>query len=142
MYYTADERNEANWLYRGEYMSMRHGVTPDEANRAVTRQDLEQNLRSEADYAESHPDEPIREGSLVTHRGQRSRMLSIRMSESEFAALERVAGASGVPVSRLAREWIAQKLATESSPSDLAELAEAVAVLAQRLSTLASSATN
>jgi hypothetical protein len=69
-------------------------------------------------------------------------MLSIRMSESEFAALERVAGASRVPVSRLAREWIAQKLATESSPSDVAELAEAVAMLAQRLSTLASSATN
>ncbi len=108
----------------------------------MSRDDLEQTLRREAEYAESHQDEPIREGSLVTHRGQRSRMLSIRMSESEFAALERVAGASGIPVSRLAREWIAQKLATESSPSDVAELAEAVAMLAQRLSTLASSDTN
>jgi len=142
MYHAVDDRNEANWLYRGEYMSMRRGVTPDEANRAVTRQDLEQTLRREAEYEQSHPDEPIREGSLVTHRGQLSRMLSIRMSESEFAALERVAGASGVPVSRLAREWIAQKLATESSPRDVAELAEAVAMLAQRLSTLASGATN
>jgi hypothetical protein len=64
------------------------------------------------------------------------------MSEAEYLALERVAGVSGVPVSRLAREWIAQKLATESSPSDVVELAEAVAMLAQRLSTLASSATN
>jgi hypothetical protein len=35
MYYTVDDRNEANWLYRGEYMSMRHGVTPDEANQAL-----------------------------------------------------------------------------------------------------------
>jgi hypothetical protein len=32
MYYTVDDRNEANWLYRGEYLSMRHGCTPDEAN--------------------------------------------------------------------------------------------------------------
>lgn len=108
----------------------------------MTRDDLEQALRLEAEYAESHQDEPIRQGSVVTHRGQRSRMLSIRMSESEFAALERVAGASGVPVSRLAREWIAQKLATEGSPGDVAELADAVAVLARRLSTLASGATN
>lgn len=108
----------------------------------MTRDDLEQTLRREAEYAESHQDEPIRQGSVVTHRGQRSRMLSIRMSESEFAALERAAGASGVPVSRLAREWIAQKLATEGSPGGVAELADAVAVLAQRLSTLASKATD
>jgi hypothetical protein len=35
MYYTVDDRNKANWLYRGEYMGMRHGVTPDEANQAL-----------------------------------------------------------------------------------------------------------
>jgi hypothetical protein len=105
----------------------------------VVREELERSLKREAEYAESHQDEPIREGSVVTHRGQRSQMLSIRMSEAEYSALERVALAEDIPISRLAREWIAEKLATEGSPRDVAELADAVAVLAQRLSALASS---
>ncbi len=35
MYYTVNVQNEANWLYRGDYMSTKHGVTPDEANQAL-----------------------------------------------------------------------------------------------------------
>lgn len=61
------------------------------------------------------------------------------MSEAEYSALERFALAQDIPVSRLAREWIVEKLATEGVPRDVAELADAVAVLAQRLSALASS---
>ncbi len=78
-------------------------------------------------------------GRLTLPLTVRSHMLSIRMSDAEYSALERVALAQDIPVSTLAREWIVEKLATEGAPRDVAELADAVAVLAQRLSALASS---
>lgn len=102
---------------------------------------LSELLTHEAEYAEQHKDAPVSEGTIVTHRGQRSRIFSIRLSEAEFALLERVAGERSVPVSRLAREWITEKLAAESRPTDIAELAEAVSVLASRLASVASGTT-
>jgi hypothetical protein len=35
MYYTVSSEESANWLYRGEYMNQRHGVSPLEANQAL-----------------------------------------------------------------------------------------------------------
>jgi hypothetical protein len=103
--------------------------------------ELSELLKREAEYAQEHKDTPVSEGTTVTHRGQRSRIFSLRLSEAEFALLERVADERGVPVSRLAREWITEKLAAESRPTDIAELAEAVSVLASRLASVASGTT-
>lgn len=103
--------------------------------------ELSELLKREAEYAQEHQDAPVSEGTTVTHRGQRSRIFSLRLSEAEFALLERVANERGVPLSRLARQWITEKLAGESRPTDVAELAEAVAVLASRLASVASGAT-
>ena len=100
--------------------------------------ELSELLKREAEYAEEHQDAPASEGTTVTHRGQRSRIFSLRLSEAEFALLERVAEERGLPVSRLAREWITEKLAADSRPTDIAELAEAVSVLASRLASAAS----
>jgi hypothetical protein len=36
MYYTVSNEDSANWLYRGEYMKQRHGVSPLEAKQALT----------------------------------------------------------------------------------------------------------
>ncbi len=36
MYYAVTNCDEANWLYRGDYMRVRHGVTPGEANQALS----------------------------------------------------------------------------------------------------------
>jgi hypothetical protein len=102
---------------------------------------LSELLKREAEYAEQHKDAPVSEGTTVTHRGQRSRIFSLRLSEAEFAQLEKVATARGVPASRLARELITDNLATESQPTDIAELAETVSALAARLATAASGTT-
>jgi hypothetical protein len=93
-------------------------------------------LRQEAEYAETHKDAPLHDGTRVTHRGQRSRVFSIRLSDSEFAALEAASTGVGVPPSTLARQWIAERLASEHEPADLKEIADALATFSKRLASL------
>jgi len=93
-------------------------------------------LKAEAEYAEAHKDAPLKEGTIITHRGQRSRVFSIRLSESEFTALEEASKRLGVPSSTLARQWISERLASDTEPTDLQGIANALAVFSKRLSAL------
>ena len=45
--------------------------------------ELSELLKREAEYAQAHKDAPVGEGTTVTHRGQRSRIFSLRLSEAE-----------------------------------------------------------
>jgi predicted DNA binding CopG/RHH family protein len=97
---------------------------------------VSQLLKQEAEYAEAHKDAPPRDGTVVTHRGQRTKVFSIRLSDSELAALEVAASAVGVPPSTLARQWIAERLVSEHEPADLQEIATALATFSRRLASL------
>ena len=99
----------------------------------MTGKHIEQILRDEAEYAEAHKDAPLRDGTIITHKNQRSYVLSIRLSESERGGLEQVAGQAGVPASSLARQWIAEKLFSQSSPTDLEGVADVLETMANQL---------
>lgn len=79
---------------------------------------------------------PLRDGTIITHRGQRSRVFSIRLAESEVAALEAAAERAGVPASTLARSWIAERLAAGDDTTDVHGIADALAAFSRRLAAL------
>jgi hypothetical protein len=90
-------------------------------------------LAAEAEYAEEHQDAPVKDGTTITHRGQRSHVFSIRLSDSERAGLENAAQQAGVAPSTLARQWIAERLASGATPVDIAGIADSLDALAMSL---------
>lgn len=97
--------------------------------------DLTELLRAEAEAAESNPDAPATPGTTITHRGQRSKVYSIRLAESEITALEAAAERAGIPASTLARTWIAERLASDDI-SDVRAIADALGAFSRRLAAL------
>ncbi len=75
--------------------------------------DIERPLKEEAEYAEAYKDEPLRGGTSIVRRGQKSKVYTLRLTESEYARLEIVAEKVGLPPSTLVRTWIAEHLAAE-----------------------------
>lgn len=102
--------------------------TPDE--------DITDILQSEAAAADENPDAPARPGTVITSKGQRSRVYSIRLSESEIEALESAAEQAGLPASTLARSWIAERLASGDVSTDVRAIADALAIFSKRLASL------
>lgn len=90
-------------------------------------------LRAEAEYAETHRDAPLRDGTEISHRGQRAVIFSIRLSHSEKEALEAASRKAGIPVSRLARGWIVDRLVKAEQPHDIQEIADALAAYSRAL---------
>ena len=95
-------------------------------------QDINDLLRTEAEAAEANPDAPVKPDTVITRHGQRSRVYSIRLAESEIAALEVAAKRAGIPASTLARTWIAERLASDET-MDVHAIADALAVFSRRL---------
>ncbi|MPV50652.1 MULTISPECIES: hypothetical protein [unclassified Pseudactinotalea] len=95
--------------------------------------DLADVLRLEAEAAEANPDAPLRPGTLITRRNQRSRVYSLRLNESEIEALEAAAERAGIPASTLARTWIVERLAEGDDTTDLRAIADALATFSRRL---------
>lgn len=93
-------------------------------------------LRDEAEAAEADPDAPAKPGTVITRHGQRSRVYSIRLGESEIDALEAAAERAGVPASTLARAWIAERLAADGHTTDVRAIADALAAFSRRLAAL------
>lgn len=92
-------------------------------------------LRAEAEAAEANPDAPAKPGTVITRHGQRSRVYSIRLAESEITALEAAAERAGIPASTLARTWIAERLAADDT-TDVHAIADALAAFSRRLAAL------
>ena len=99
----------------------------------MTRDHIAEILAKEAEYAEEHKDAPVKDGTTITHRGQRSHVFSIRLSDSERVGLENAAQQAGVAPSTLARQWIAEKLASGATPVDIAGVADTLDALAVSL---------
>lgn len=99
----------------------------------MTDQDIEQILRDEAEYAEAHKDAPLRAGTIISHKNQRSYVFSIRLSESERYALDQVARQVEVAPSSLARQWIAERLVSQTPPTDVQGVAHILELLAGQL---------
>lgn len=93
-------------------------------------------LKTEAEHAETHTNAPLRDGTTITHRGQRSRVFSIRLADSEVEALEAEAARVGLPASTLARTWIAERLAAGNDTTDIHGIADALAAFSRRLAAL------
>lgn len=92
-------------------------------------------LRLESEAVEANPDAPVKPGTVITRHGQRSRVYSIRLAESEIAALEAAAERVGLPASTLARTWIAERLASDDT-GDIHAIADALAAFSRRLAAL------
>ena len=102
----------------------------------MNEKELEEFLRGEAEYAETHKDVPLQEGTVITRRRQRSNVFSIRLSDDERRALELASARANMPPSSLARQWIAERLATSTEAVDVREIASVLETLAKRLSSL------
>lgn len=99
----------------------------------MTEKSIEQILREEAEYVENHKDAPLRDGTIITHKNQRSYVFSIRLSESERSALEKAADGAAMPPSALARQWISERLVSHSSPTDVRGVADVLETMASQL---------
>lgn len=96
--------------------------------------DIERLLKEEAEYAEMHKDEPLRGGTSIVRHGQKSKVYTLRLSESEYARLEIVAEKVGLPPSTLVRTWIAERLAAEDPErADFQAMASTLEAFSKRL---------
>ncbi len=93
-------------------------------------------LKAEALHAEANKDAPLQDGTIITHRGVRSHVFSIRLSDAERDLLEQCAGQVGVAPSTLARQWIAERLISHTPPTDLEDIANTLATLAKTVRSL------
>lgn len=99
----------------------------------MTEKNIDEILRDEAEFVEAHKDAPLRDGTVITHKNQRSYVFSIRLSESERNALEKAADRAAVAPSALARQWISERLISQSSPTDVYSIADALETVASQL---------
>jgi hypothetical protein len=68
------------------------------------------------DESERTKDEPFPVGAAYTRPNRdRSRVYSVRLSQSEYEAVQRVADAEHLPASTLVRSWILARLEQERS---------------------------
>ena len=99
----------------------------------MTGANIEKMLRHEAEHVEAHKDAPVRDGTVITHKNQRSYVFSIRLSESERSALDKAADRAAVAPSALARQWISERLLVHSAPTDVHGVANALETIANQL---------
>ena len=103
----------------------------------MNKKALAELLRVEAEHAETHQNAPEKPGTIATRPGgQRTRVFSVRLSESESVALDAAAEQAGVTTSALVRQWIGDKLAGETSATDPHTMAVTLRSVAHRLETL------
>lgn len=102
----------------------------------MTHKNIDRTLREEAEYVEKHKDAPLRDGTVITHKNQRSYVFSIRLSESERTALWHIANRTEVAPSSLARQWIAERLVSEVTSTDVLGVADTLETLASQLRAL------
>ena len=75
--------------------------------------DLERRLREESERTK---DDAYPAGARFTRPNRdRSRVYSVRLSEAEYAEVQRVADAAHLPASTLVRSWILARLEQERS---------------------------
>ena len=103
-----------------------------------TREQLKAFIHEEALYAEQHKDAPEKPGTVRSRPGlAKDRILSVRLSDAESAALERLASEKGVPASTLVRSWISQKTTSRSTETtDIREIAAALESFSKTLAAL------
>jgi len=93
-------------------------------------------LAAEAEHAENHKDAPIKPGTRISRPGgARAKVLSVRLTEAEAAALEAAADRAGSTPSALVRDWITDRLISDDA-TDPRELARALESIAHRVELL------
>ena len=102
----------------------------------MSEENIDHKLRHEAEHVEPYKNAALRDGTVITHKNQRSYVFSIRLSESERTALEQAAHLASVAPSSLARAWIAERLTSEVPPTDVHGVANTLETLASQLRTL------
>jgi hypothetical protein len=92
--------------------------------------DIDKLLQEESDAIEANPDAPVMDSTKVSRPGmERAKVLSVRLNPEEYENLRRLAAASGVGPSTMARGLILQGL-VQPTPSPLeASLAARIAAL-------------
>jgi hypothetical protein len=92
--------------------------------------DLAALLAAEAEHAEANPDAPEQPRTKATRPGgARAHVLSVRLSDTEAAALDAAAARARITPSALIRAWIAERLddGTTTDPHALARTLQSVA---------------
>ena len=57
--------------------------------------------------------EPYPDGTVISHPNQASRMLNVRLSAEQFAAIQEIAESQHLPMSTMARAWLLNRLDKE-----------------------------
>lgn len=72
-------------------------------------------IDEETEHAEATRDDPYPPGVVAERRNRRrTAVYSVRLSDDEVAAIQRLADAAGVPSSTMVRSWIVAQLARSS----------------------------
>jgi predicted transcriptional regulator len=72
-------------------------------------------IDQEAEYAEATRDDPYPPGVAAERRNRRrASVYSVRLSDDEVAAIQRLADAAGVPSSTMVRSWIVEHITRAS----------------------------
>lgn len=81
----------------------------------ATEGDLAARLAEESDAIEANPDAPITDRTTVTRGHGRTKVLQIRLNDTELAELERISATRGLPPSTVAREAILRLIDPEQT---------------------------
>jgi predicted transcriptional regulator len=72
-------------------------------------------IDQEAEHAEATRDDPYPPGVVAERRNRRrASVYSVRLSDDEVAAIQRLADAAGVPSSTMVRSWIVEQITRAS----------------------------
>lgn len=72
-------------------------------------------IDQEAEHAEATRDDPYPPGVVAERRNRtRASVYSVRLSDDEIAAIQRLADSAGVPSSTMVRSWIISQLTRAS----------------------------
>lgn len=88
---------------------MGKNLDPHEADAA--RADARR-LETEADLGMPYPD-----GTVISRPNQAGRMFNVRLSEEQFAAIQRIVEKQHLPMSTMARAWLLDRLDRERRAS-------------------------
>jgi predicted transcriptional regulator len=89
---------------------------PDEEAARLIAPDAARLIDEEAEHAEVTREDPHPPGVVAERRNRiRSTVYSIRLSDDEVTAIQRLADSAGVPSSTLVRSWIIEQLIRASA---------------------------
>ncbi|MGV1033736.1 MAG: plasmid mobilization protein [Microbacteriaceae bacterium] len=102
-------------------------------NEKLSEEELIKLIDDETERSELLKDFPFNDLYTIEQRGNRTKVLSVRFSEEEFARLVAASENTGIPVSGLARQLIIDGLTENPEKTDLKSIATMLESVSKQL---------